>query len=205
MKKAYLIAGLIAAGSALAAGTAIARDGCPMGDRAMQERPMGGPMMGGPRMGGEKITFESLDTDGNGEISRDEAMAKANAQFGEVDANGDGMLDAAELTAQAMKRTEERMKRMVERLDKDGDGVLSAKEMPRVDRAARMFDVIDSDDSGTITVAEFDDMKERMQQRHRMFGKMRGEGHFGKHGDMHRPMRGGDCAMNGDDAPKPQD
>lgn len=147
MKHIYLIAGLVAGGLALNAGVALAK----------------GP---GFPMGPGTISFESLDTDGNGEISRDEVQAMAQTRFNEADTNADGKLDAAEMVAQANKRTEERVAAMIKNLDKDGDGVLSTEEMPHADRGMKMFDVLDADDSGTVSKEEFAEMRDRMREHH---------------------------------------
>lgn len=67
------------------------------------------------------------DTDGDGKISRAEFLATAKAgkhdpakRFAKLDANGDGMLDRAEIEAMLNRR--------FKRLDTDGDGQLSADE-----------------------------------------------------------------------------
>ena len=51
-----------------------------------------------PQSGG--TTFESLDTNSDGKISKDEAKANANvtAQFSSYDVNGDGFIERAEVT-----------------------------------------------------------------------------------------------------------
>lgn len=52
-----------------------------------------------PQQGG--TTFESLDTDGDGRISKAEAAANPNvsAQFSSYDLNGDGFIERAEVSA----------------------------------------------------------------------------------------------------------
>ena len=58
--------------------------------------------------------------------------------FSEVDANGDGSVDAAELLAWMEAQREARVQRMIGRADTDGDGVLSEAELQEVfDRRGR--------------------------------------------------------------------
>lgn len=49
---------------------------------------------------GQGATFESLDTNGDGRISKSEAEANATvkAQFSSYDVNGDGFIERAEVT-----------------------------------------------------------------------------------------------------------
>jgi Ca2+-binding EF-hand superfamily protein len=51
--------------------------------------------------GSDKISFQELDTNGDGVISRDEAKKApaVKAKFDQVDANRDGQLDMAEFAA----------------------------------------------------------------------------------------------------------
>ncbi len=110
---------------------------------------------------GSRIDFETLDADGNGEITQAELTAQAEARFAEADTNGDGNLSVEELTARAEGKSQERMERriakMIERRDANGDGVLSAEEMrPDESRAERRFDKLDADDNGSISKEEFE-------------------------------------------------
>lgn len=125
----------------------------------------------------EPISFESLDTNGDGGITMEEMQAHRMDRFNEGDANGDGVLDRDEMLAGAMKRAEARVDGMIERFDKDGDGMISAEEMPQPpkDRAERMFNRVDANDDGAISEEEFAQMQERMKERH-------GDGHM-KRGD----------------------
>lgn len=52
-----------------------------------------------PRMHKGKQMMEKMDTDGNGELSRDEFMQAHEKMFDAVDENGDGTLDREELAA----------------------------------------------------------------------------------------------------------
>lgn len=59
----------------------------------------GAPDQNAPSQG-QGATFESLDTDGDGRISKTEAAANATveAQFSSYDRNGDGFIERAEVT-----------------------------------------------------------------------------------------------------------
>jgi hypothetical protein len=60
-----------------------------------------------PSQGGG-ATFESLDTDGDGKISKTEAEANANvkAQFSSYDVNADGFIERSEVAQVSKPRTE---------------------------------------------------------------------------------------------------
>ncbi len=132
---------------------------------------------------GPQIDFETLDADGNGEVTKAELQSHGQARFAQADSDGDGKLTAAELTAAARKQSEDRVAHMIERFDTDGDGALSQDEMPkpRKRRGDRMFDVMDADDSGGISRAEFDEARAWMEERR---GKRKG-----KHRDHGKPQQ----------------
>jgi Ca2+-binding EF-hand superfamily protein len=56
---------------------------------------------------------------------------------------------------------------MMDRLDANSDGVLSADEIASGKRAERRFDRVDQDGDGAITKAEFDAAREHMGKRRR--------------------------------------
>lgn len=60
------------------------------------------------------------DTDGDGQISKEEALAAAQASFDKLDTNGDGVLSAEEFSAPGMAT--------FDKTDTNGDGFLSAEE-----------------------------------------------------------------------------
>jgi len=130
------------------------------GTSAMAFGPGTGHAGHGPRM-----SFEELDSDGDGQITQSEMQGRAAAHFQEADTDGNGLLSASEMEAQAQKRMAERIAGMIERFDKDGDGALSQDEMPRPPRAGRMFDHFDQDGSGGISEEEFSDAREEMRGR----------------------------------------
>lgn len=63
------------------------------------------------------------DGEGSGRSDREPVA------FAEMDINGDGSVDAAELLAWMEAQREMRVQRMIERADGDGDGVLSESEV----------------------------------------------------------------------------
>ncbi|MDU8927130.1 EF-hand domain-containing protein [Alisedimentitalea sp. MJ-SS2] len=155
MKSNILIAGVAAASLIATAGMATA-----FGNK------------GGERMGprGMMPSFEELDTNADGKVTKEEMQAHRKAMFDKADTNGDGKLSTEEMTAAAETRKAERMAkrqtRMLEKFDTDGDGALSFEEMPgQGDRAGKMFDRADADGDGAITKDEMADMGGKMGKR----------------------------------------
>lgn len=121
-------------------------------------------------------SFEELDADGDGQITRAEMQAHRQARFEAADTDGDGKLSPAEMEARAMARVQARVAAMVERLDSDGDGLLSVDEMPARKGMARLFDMVDADDSGAITAEEMAEARQWRHERHRRHGHGYGHG-----------------------------
>ncbi len=113
----------------------------------------------------QQMSFETLDTDGDGQITKEEMQARGQARFDAADSNGDGLLSQDELNAAATARAQDRVSGMIERFDTDGDGALSRDEMPRPKRGERMFDRIDADNSGGISEEEFAEAQKRHKAR----------------------------------------
>ena len=68
-----------------------------------------------------------------------------------MDLNGDKKLSAEELMQQHAKRAEFSVKRMIKKLDSNGDGSLSfveLKKSQRIGNLSRMFDRLDKDEPG---------------------------------------------------------
>jgi hypothetical protein len=127
------------------------------------------------------------DANGDGVLSRDEAMAQADARFDRLDANKDNELtpdemhprrptDTAEATASAPPPADGASPpsrpggpdgrgfggRMFARLDTNGDGVVDREEYRT--QAARRFDRMDTNKDGKVDAAERQAARDAMEQ-----------------------------------------
>ena len=162
MKKTAYFAGLFLAATALTATGALAF----------------GP--GGPR-GTERPSFQTLDADGDGQITLAEIEARGAAHFEGADTDGNGLLDLAELEAHTQKQAAKRAAMMIKRFDNDGDGALSVAELPKPGkRAGKMFSHFDTDGSGGISQKEFAAASEKMKGHRMGHKKGQGQGKWGK-------------------------
>src|SRR5690349_3182386 len=76
----------------------------------------------GPRA---MMRFDRLDADQSGDITFEEFSAMMKSRIGGADANSDGKMTVEEIAAAIEKMRAERMaRRLVERFDTDGDGML---------------------------------------------------------------------------------
>lgn len=102
------------------------------------------------------------------------AFASPKAKF---DLNGDGTVDAAEkaqLKADFKAKRAERKQQMLLKYDANRNGTLDANERTAMhdDRATAMFQKLDTDGNGSISLAEFKAGK----QHGKKFGKRHGRG-----------------------------
>ena len=117
--------------------------------------------------------FKAIDTNGDGQVSRDEAKGHAwlEKNFDQIDTNHDGQLSKDELAAWHKAHKGEMREKMAQRFDakfkaadKDNDGSLTKDEaqagMPRL---AKNFDQIDANHDGEITQ---DEIRAYMKARH---------------------------------------
>ena len=139
---------------------------------------IGGLGMAVAKEGGKRpqIDFESLDTDGDGLVTQAELDARGAARFAEADTDGDGALSSDELLARSQRANEDRIKRMMERLDANEDGKLTQDEMAKARRgggdSSRMIKRIDADGDGAISKEEFETAQANFRDRK---GKRKGK------------------------------
>ena len=119
---------------------------------------------------GERASFETLDTDGDGQITKAEIEARGDERFSNIDTDGDGELSKEELIAQGAERREKRVERLLERLDADDSGSISQAELdaaPRRGGGDRLFARADTDENGAISKEEFEAAMEKRGGRHK--------------------------------------
>lgn len=107
----------------------------------------------GPHPGGPGERLRAADTNGDGMISRSEAVAlpRIARNFDAIDTNRDGQVTADELRAFRDSRRAEHWKR----LDSDGDGRINrAEAQANAPRLFEHFDQIDANGDGFLTPEE---------------------------------------------------
>jgi Ca2+-binding EF-hand superfamily protein len=140
MKRNLTIALAFLALAGAVGGHAYARDG-------------GGKHNGGMRAGAMMPSLDLADADKNGEITLEEFTKAATERFTSADADKNGQLTVAEVAAEIEKMRSERMAtRMIERLDGNGDGTLSAAEAESGQK--KIFALMDRNDDGKIAANE---------------------------------------------------
>ena len=138
----------------------------------------------GPR--GVGLEFETLDANGDGEITVAEMEAFKASRLAAVDADGDGFISFEDLKSMRQARDEERaarrFERLVDRLDTNEDGLISLEEFSQM--AERRGGEgpfprgLDANEDGVVTEEEFAEAKTNREKR----GKNRRHGGHGNEG-----------------------
>lgn len=92
--------------------------------------------------------LKTLDTDGDRALSRAEIEAGASARFAAIDANHDGQATVEEIRAYREQRRAERQAARLARIDSDGDGRISEAEF--VARRLEQLQRLDRNDDGVL-------------------------------------------------------
>jgi len=207
--KKIAIAALAAsvAGTALTAGlTASAQDTAATGDGRKQIEQADGQRFahkgerggrgwgrghGGHRGGEHRVErlFERFDVDEDGVITQAEIEEVRAQNFTSADGDGNDEISLEEFKVAFLERSNDRMVRAFQFLDRDGDGTVTLEEIDTV--ANRMFNRLDRDGNGTVErVRGSKAGKDDERGRHAGRGE-RGErgGHHGPRG--HHMGRGG--------------
>jgi hypothetical protein len=115
--------------------------------------PASGPQGGAHphRHGGFAQLMKAADANGDGVLTRDEALAFAAKRFDAIDANHDGQVTADEVRASFQQKRAQRWAK----LDTDGDGRISkAEAQANAPRLAQRFDQLDANGDGFLTPEE---------------------------------------------------
>lgn len=113
---------------------------------------------------GQRPSFETLDTNGDGQVVRSELESHMKTRFDRRDTNDDGVLSRAELEAHMQSDAAARLDRMLARVDSNSDGVVSFEEMSAA-RSGRLFERADANEDGVITKSEFDQMRSQAKAK----------------------------------------
>ena len=115
--------------------------------------------------GMHQVSFSDLDADGDGQLTQEELNSAKQVWLSMNDSDGDGSLSKEELQAAITKMMSEAVQNKIdhafERMDDNGDGLISADEMGGMKGGERRFSRIDSDGDGMISESEFNTAKDK--------------------------------------------
>lgn len=103
--------------------------------------------------------FEQADTNHDGLITRDEYLAARSARFDQIDRNHDGFLSGDDFG-----RARERIEKLLEGADADGDGRVSREEYKNA--GSKLFDMADTNHDGVVDKDELAQARERFKALH---------------------------------------
>jgi len=130
---------------------------------------------GGMRRGGSDgpmfQLMERYDTDGDGALTVDEITAARSAQLGEFDADGDGSLSLEEYQALWLDVMHERMVDRFQHHDADGDGSVTQEEFAR--DLSRMVERRDRNGDGMLNTGDMRGPRFRMDDDDHPMGEGR--------------------------------
>ncbi len=125
----------------------------------------------GPGSGGSSI-LETFDADGDGILKQAEVDQFRTDRLAKFDTNGDGQLTLEEYQALWLDAMRERMVDAFQRLDDDGDALVTREEF--LEPFAQLVERLDRDADGTVTQEEMRARREEIGGHHD--GR---PGHFG--------------------------
>ena len=112
-------------------------------------------------------TFEHLDINNDGKLSKKEIEKQRDFMVQSMDLNGDKMVSTQELIKRHAKRADFFAKRMIKKLDSNGDGSLSFSELKKSQqwKLERMFYRLDENNDGFISKEESQTARKNMLKR----------------------------------------
>ncbi len=108
--------------------------------------------------------FETFDTDGDGSVKQAEVDAFRTDRLAKFDSNGDGRLTLEEYQALWLDAMRERMVDAFQRLDDDGDALVTREEF--LEPFALIVSRLDRNADGTVTRDEVHAQREQARERH---------------------------------------
>ncbi|MEP3112849.1 EF-hand domain-containing protein [Nisaea sp.] len=120
--------------------------------------------------------FKAADENGDDKLTKAEIYQSRGKRAAEIDTNDDGVIDVEEIDVARKEMRLKRQQRMLNRMDTDGDGVVSTDEFAR--SGTRMMQHMDRDRDGVVT------MEEATTRPMKGYGKHHGKGLSDTHGGM---------------------
>lgn len=112
----------------------------------------GKPRGPGHHKGGDmfRTLFEAVDADKDGSVTREEIDTYRASRVSDADTSGDGALSIEEFDTLYREFTRSRMVDAFQKLDNDGDGMITAEEMDA--QTNRLVGHLDHDGDGALTL-----------------------------------------------------